>query len=296
MAGRYTTRNGETAKDVAHKFTGDEDRYLDLMPVNPHLGTVTGHMGRPEFDPRDWHDGLGLKLPQRWVDAGQIHGPRPVYRSMAKVRAERPGVRRKKWRKYTPNPFEKKWRRLGYLGQGNDYGEADYGKKEEMEESDGGASGSGCNFLPKGSGKVKPYLFAVPAGEGLVGITQTWLDTSNVYGRGLYTWSELAAVNRDKTKSMPDGDCRLKNNVSLIRIPEDWPACPTIWADRRRNADGTPYTGGEPPAPKPPGGNEGFDRVDVTEGEGGGLVLFVLAAAAAVGGGILLYNAGKKKR
>jgi hypothetical protein len=43
--------------------------------MNPHLQTVTGQMGSPEFDPKDWHDGMSLKIPERWVEGGMMHGP-----------------------------------------------------------------------------------------------------------------------------------------------------------------------------------------------------------------------------
>lgn len=78
MTSRYTVEKGETARDVARRFTGDPSRYRDLIPMNPHLQTVTGQMGSPEFDPRDWHDGMSLKIPERWVQGGRMHGPGSV--------------------------------------------------------------------------------------------------------------------------------------------------------------------------------------------------------------------------
>lgn len=74
MTSRYTVEKGESAQDVARKFTGDPSRYRDLIPMNPHLQTVVGTLGAPEFHPHDWHDGMSLFLPERWVDTGQIHG------------------------------------------------------------------------------------------------------------------------------------------------------------------------------------------------------------------------------
>jgi hypothetical protein len=192
------------------------------------------------------------------------------------------------------SPFYQGHLMTGYMGAADE----DIGKKEERDGDSGGYAGSNCTtYLPKGSGDVKPYLFAINQ-RNLIDITKGWLNTDEVYGRGLYTWSELAAVNRNRLKS----DCSTiqPSAGGLIYIPKDWPPCPKKWEGDRRNPDGTVYVEGEPPAPPGPGpatgeGND-IERVDVTEGEGGGMLLFVLAAAAAVGGGILLYNSKKKKR
>lgn len=292
MAAKYTVEKGESPKDVARKFTGDPQRDIDMMPLNPNLRTVTGHMGRPKFDSFDWHDGLTVNIPNNWMRKRDL-SPSPYFNwrgpngmPMASFLS---GPKPRKL--YDPtkralSPFYQRRVMSGYLGADDQ----DVFKKEEQEE---GNVAPGCNYAPKGTGAVKPYMFAVPEGETLISITQKWLGKDDVYGRGLYTWSELAAVNRTRV----DDNCWVKASAGgLIQVPADWPAIPSNWADRRRNPDGTPYTDAEPDAPEPPGGSGGIDRVSTVEGEDSGLVWFVLAAAAAVGGGILLYNSKKKKR
>lgn len=74
MTARYTVQKGETARDVAYRYTGDPSRYIDLIPVNPHLKTVIGQMGKPVFHRKDWHDGMSVKLPDKWIERGEMNG------------------------------------------------------------------------------------------------------------------------------------------------------------------------------------------------------------------------------
>lgn len=305
MTARYTVQKGETAKDVAHRYTGDPSRYIDLIPVNPHLKTVVGQMGKPVFHRKDWHDGMSLKLPQAWVESGEMHGRLGTPRSgsvgcgcsnpMSMSKVPQTPLEKNLFRRY-----RKTWQRpgsvygpRGYMGDATEDINKLYPDPYGEDGGDEAASGSCTKYLPKGSGNVKPYMFAVEQNI-LETIAKEWLGTDDVYGRGLYTWSELAAVNRGRLYS----DCSTLQPSAggLIYIPADWPACPAKWANRRRNSDGTVWTDGEPPAPVGPDGNDGIDRVNVTDGDDSSLLTWVLIGGAAVAAAVIGMKVVKKGR
>ena len=174
----------------------------------------------------------------------------------------------------------------GYVGQGDDQG-------PELP----------CSYDQV---TAKPYYLKVLSGDYPEKNAKEWLGGAWTSGKGPLTTAQLLRANYDKAGGFvergPYQNCEPKywNAGDIIKIPANWPAPPQSLVDDGRivNADGTIYTpdGTSPDEPKV-GGDTGTDRVNWTgDGEGGGLVLFVLAAAAAVGGGILLYNANKKKR
>lgn len=91
---RHKVQKGETPQSIARSYTGNESRYRDLLAVNPNLGQVTGQMGAPEVDPRDWKAGMAVQIPDRWMrEEGMLGAPmlRQAKRPLG-VKLKKPGI------------------------------------------------------------------------------------------------------------------------------------------------------------------------------------------------------------
>lgn len=310
--GKHTVQTDETPRDVAKRHTGDENRYLDLLPANPHLKTmVDGQTGRPNFDSKDWHDGLVVNIPERWSESGQMHGVKPSgsvgcgCSGGSNAGTPPPASGMVAWRDFLNRGIGSPYG-YGYLGftpgsyphdedndpSADDYDEGYDGGTGTRETGAGGGPGGTCNQSPESA--VKPYELLVLPGDTLWGLAVEWLGKSDVSGTSLYTNRWLQKVNVDRLQS----DCsHLKGSAhDQIRIPQDWPACPESLKGRRVNANGTTYTEGEPPAPgKVPGGSD-VDRINVTGASDSSLIWWLLAGGAAVAGAIVLSKKYKGRR
>lgn len=326
MTARYTVQKGETAMDVAHRYTGDASRYVDLIPVNPHLQTVTGQMGKPMFDPRDWHDGLSVKLPDRWVERGQMHGrvgyPRasrgkgtevPTYTTSPTMTLPNlpprmaipnlpPRMAIPRIARDAQTPLEKqmalmyprKWarRKENWLAGAVFGPNEDVGKNVDNPYEGSATPGTG-NCPWSRDTDVKPYWFLNSKGEILENIAKNWLGNAWMQGNSINTTKALMKVNAD----LLDGNCNwLRNGVNIIRIPKLWPAPPVMYKDQIVKADGTKYvfTGGEGDDNIIPGSDD-VERINVSEGDSS-TIFWLLAGGVAIGAAIIALRAKKGRK
>lgn len=64
-----TVRIGDTPMSIARSFTGDSDRYTELVKANPQVPTVMipGPGNASNFAEYAWKEGLVLNMPKSWT-------------------------------------------------------------------------------------------------------------------------------------------------------------------------------------------------------------------------------------
>lgn len=72
----YTVQTGDSPMKIAAEFTGNPDRYVELVAANPQLPAVMteGPVGARTFAPYAFQPGVVLKLPESWYGSGSVEG------------------------------------------------------------------------------------------------------------------------------------------------------------------------------------------------------------------------------
>lgn len=72
----YVIQRGDSLGQIAKKFTGNKDRWIEMLEVNPQIPRMRNQWGQKTFVPQRFQVGMRVFLPYGWIAGrGVVMGP-----------------------------------------------------------------------------------------------------------------------------------------------------------------------------------------------------------------------------